>query len=113
MPIKNIRRRRRFQREYYYRNKDKCKKYNQSYYFLKKYGITVEKKNRMIKKQNNKCIICNRLFHKRNCHLDHNHSDGVIRGILCTNCNTALGLVNDDINVLRKMIKYIDNNGGI
>jgi len=38
---------------------------------------------------------------------DHCHKTGKFRGWLCMKCNTALGLVNDDIELLQKMIKYL------
>jgi len=45
-------------------------------------------------------------------HLDHNHITGEIRGLLCFNCNTAIGKLKTDIGtqLLRKAIKYIEGN---
>lgn len=40
--------------------------------------------------------------------LDHNHITGELRGILCSNCNTALGLVAENTEVLRQMILYLE-----
>lgn len=39
--------------------------------------------------------------------VDHCHTTGKVRGLLCNNCNTALGLVDDKIEVLKRMIKYL------
>jgi endogenous inhibitor of DNA gyrase (YacG/DUF329 family) len=58
-----------------------------------------------------RCEVCNRQGLKRNgiC-LDHNHTNGHFRGWLCSNCNTALGLLNEDINILNALANYIKSN---
>lgn len=99
-------------------NKQKRKEIWQDYYLqdkaskLKKnYGIEYEDYLLMLEDQNFKCLTCNSDFSKmasRKIHLDHNHSTGEIRGILCHNCNIALGLLKEDIAVLKRMILYID-----
>lgn len=43
-------------------------------------------------------------------HLDHDHKTGKIRGLLCMNCNIALGLVNDDQKILLKLMFYLKRN---
>ena len=42
--------------------------------------------------------------------LDHNHKTGEFRGWLCKKCNSALGWFEDDINYLKRAIKYLENN---
>jgi len=39
---------------------------------------------------------------------DHSHKSGVFRGWLCMKCNTALGLINDDVKLLKKMVVYLE-----
>ena len=57
----------------------------------KKYGISVEIFNDMLKAQNNKCIICEDVFSRKNFdkipQVDHDHKTGRVRGLLCKNCN--------------------------
>ena len=39
--------------------------------------------------------------------VDHNHTTGKVRGLLCQSCNIAIGMTNDDISVLAKIIAYL------
>jgi hypothetical protein len=55
---------------------------------------------------NTNCQICNVELTKK-C-IDHCHSTNKVRGVLCNNCNTALGLVGDNIDTLHKMIAYLN-----
>lgn len=57
-----------------------------------------------------RCPCCSIVlpFHKE-C-IDHNHSTGRVRGILCGKCNAALGLANDNIETLRGMIAYLEED---
>ena len=41
--------------------------------------------------------------------IDHNHETGEIRGILCHKCNTGIGLLNDDQELLKKAITYLES----
>ena len=54
------------------------------------------------------CPICDK--ETRKVVLDHNHSTGEFRGWLCNDCNNALGKFNDDIDFLKKAIKYLKKN---
>lgn len=70
------------------------------------YGITLEDYNLMFKKQNGKCFICNTL--KNVLHVDHCHTTNKVRGLLCGNCNKALGLLKDNIDILQTAINYLN-----
>lgn len=75
-----------------------------------KYGITLEQYDEMYDKQNKVCAICgSNESCSRNKFLavDHCHEDDKIRGLLCSNCNRALGLFKDDFKVLENAIKYL------
>lgn len=48
---------------------------------------------------------------KDSCHVDHNHKTGLIRGLLCSMCNVAIGSAKDSPIVLREMANYVENNG--
>lgn len=75
---------------------------------LKKYGLTPELKAEMCEGQNGCCAICGNLFKDaRDTHVDHNHSTGIVRGILCSRCNLVLGHAKDSQIILRSAIKYL------
>lgn len=62
--------------------------------------------------QNKRCAGCLRhqLNFKKALHADHDHKTGIFRGLLCFQCNFALGLVKDKIEVLRNLIKHVKRN---
>ena len=88
---------------YFKANKEKINAYN-----LKvKYNITLKERDLMLKKQNNKCKICNTKFSKVTPNIDHCHTTNKVRGILCSFCNTGLGLFKDNTENLTNAITYL------
>jgi hypothetical protein len=76
-----------------------------------KYGITLEDKRIMWKTQDGKCLICKKKLTKsKDCHIDHCHATGKIRGLLCHKCNSLLGCANDDLAILQSAVDYIRKN---
>lgn len=74
------------------------------------YGITLEDYNEKLIEQNNKCKICNQenTFDRYGVlAVDHDHSTGKIRGLLCYKCNVGLGNFNDNKQLLEKAINYL------
>lgn len=76
------------------------------------HGITLEEYDILLKSQNGVCAICSNIETAKNGRLavDHNHITGKNRQLLCSKCNTALGLVKENITVLNKMIEYINKH---
>lgn len=94
-----------------YQNSDKIK-YREAAW--KKAGIknmTVQKYNEMFLKQNQACSICktHQSFFKRTLAVDHCHKTGNVRGLLCDNCNRALGYLKESKQIITNMLKYIEN----
>lgn len=59
------------------------------------------------------CDCCKRAHTARRAmHWDHSHKTGMFRGWLCAACNSALGHVDDDIEILSMLIKYLQRGGG-
>ena len=87
-----------------------CKKrYDKLYYQYKRYKVTKEDYEKMLKEQNGKCLICGRNFDEiyfpRNTHIDHDHKTGKVRALLCNNCNVILGNAFDNPLILVSAIK--------
>jgi 5-methylcytosine-specific restriction endonuclease McrA len=94
-----------------YRSKPETKARNRANLLFKTYGITVEEYERMLENQKHCCAGCgtHQLELKQRLHVDHDHETGVVRGLLCGNCNRALGLVKDNPKTLQSLINYLGN----
>ena len=72
------------------------------------FGISLDEYKVLLNAQGNSCAICGRTNVKRkNLSIDHDHRTGRVRGLLCINCNTAIGFAKDDIKLLQKIMGYI------
>ncbi len=74
------------------------------------YKITLEEYNKMKEKQNNICAICFKAQTNKRLAIDHCHSTGKVRGLLCSSCNTALGLLKDNIDSMNNAIIYLQRS---
>lgn len=79
------------------------------YYLKNTFGISLEEYNDLYTKQRGCCWICeiSQLESGKTLHIDHNHKTGKIRGLLCSNHNTGLGMFNDNIELLENAIEYL------
>lgn len=84
-------------------------------YLQRVYKISRSDYLELLKKQGSCCKVCgeegflmNPETHKRKLVVDHCHTSGKVRGLLCHNCNRALGLFKDKIEVLKSAIKYLE-----
>lgn len=75
---------------------------------LRGYGLTLDDYISLYNKQAGKCSICQNWFELL--HVDHNHSTNVIRELLCSNCNTALGLLKEDPNLFHSAVSYLNKH---
>jgi hypothetical protein len=75
------------------------------YHLKRRYGITSADFDRMLAEQNGVCAGCRKAAPE---HVDHDHASGKVRGLLCFNCNQALGNVRDSVEVMRGLIAYLD-----
>ena len=81
--------------------------------YKNKFGITLEQYNQMFIVQNGLCLGCykHQKDDKRAFAVDHNHMTGRVRGLLCGNCNVALGNAQDSPTILRRLADYIEARG--
>ncbi len=83
------------------------KYYKPHEYARRKWNLTEEEYTTLINRSQGLCEVCNTPMGDKRC-IDHNHSTGEIRGVLCNKCNTALGLVGDNTTTLTKLIQYLE-----
>lgn len=76
---------------------------------LKKYGLTIASFSSILASQNGGCAACGGPANGKGqtFHVDHDHNSGEIRGLLCHSCNTALGLMKDNVGRLQCLISYL------
>ena len=76
----------------------------------KNFGITPEQYDEMYVAQGGACAICRATtnFTFDNLCVDHDHTNGRVRGLLCLNCNTALGQFKDSTSLLLKAADYLE-----
>lgn len=73
-----------------------------------RYGIDYDGYRMMLANQGDRCGCCEESLDPADGHVDHCHSTGVIRGIVCQGCNLSLGHAKDDPVRLRRLADYIE-----
>ncbi len=81
-------------------------------YIQHNHGITLKDYDKMLKRQNGKCKICGAKTPggRGRFHIDHEHKTGKIRGLLCSSCNTGLGLFKDNSEILIVAAYYLNDS---
>lgn len=95
-------------REWQRKNPERDKLTKRRYWLKKLYGISLEQYQEMYDAQEGKCKICSRWF--ETLHVDHDHSTGKIRSLLCNNHNTGLGLFQEDPALLQEAVSYLESH---
>jgi hypothetical protein len=114
-------------KKYYFLNREKAKASSSARYYkdpvswgrrnrnsslIKKFGISLQEIDLIIARQGNKCLICDREFSKfsrlTSPHVDHNHSTGMFRGVICGRCNVGLGHFEDSVGLLKSAVGYLE-----
>ena len=115
-----------YDRVHYQKNKARKLKQNKAYYYdnrekilqsAKEYEAKCGKRNKLrnmygvdVENLPEYCQVCGRHESesaKGTLHVDHDHMTGKVRGFLCSQCNCALGLVNDSPEILEKLVRYL------
>lgn len=127
---KNAEKLRQRQRDYYRANKERCAAINKRARenmspekraaelerkrittMLRRYGMTPEDYDRMLLEQNGTCAICSRTAEQeryKRLNIDHCHETGKVRGLLCTPCNHAIGVLGDTAEHVKKAVAYLE-----
>lgn len=101
-----------YHREYYQKNKSilnkksilwakNNKEKHLGYVRKSKFGIDIETQNLLL---SGNCEIC---LNRKATHIDHDHKTNIVRGGLCNNCNTGLGMFSDDFDTLMNAAEYV------
>lgn len=73
------------------------------------YGITEDQYNEMLAVTDGRCYVCGLANENgRTLCVDHDHNTDAIRGLLCLQCNVALGMAQDDPKLLRQLAEYLE-----
>lgn len=77
------------------------------------FGLTIEEYDRLMQRQGGVCAICGQRERNkagRRMPVDHCHETGVVRGLLCSNCNGGIGKFHDDTEKMAKAIEYLKHH---
>ena len=85
-----------------------------------KYGMTANDLEKMYEDQDGKCAICSKglvIFSNQtnrpdNANIDHCHSTGKVRGLLCNRCNTGIGSLGDTAEGVMRAVLYLERTNG-
>lgn len=97
----------------YRKNRSKVLKQTRAAFLAREYGITDEERTAMYAEQLGLCALCDRPLPDitdREIHIDHNHETGWVRGLLHRACNVGIGMFEEDVNLLRKAVKYLERD---
>lgn len=102
-----------YYQKYYKENKDKYRERHRIRSLKVKYNLTPDQYNDLYIQQDYKCAICGtheQDTQRKKLVVDHCHVTGNVRGLLCNNCNSGLGLFKDDVGLLNKAKQYLTEN---
>ena len=77
------------------------------------YGMTLEQFDALLEQQEGVCAVClsdNPSLNNGNWSIDHDHTTGAVRGIVCHHCNIMLGGARDNIDTLRNAVTYLERH---
>ena len=98
----------------YKHGRSQTKEYDLESHMKRSYGMGFKEYEEMLFAQDSKCAICKaeppKNQHKTRLNIDHCHTTGKVRGLLCDCCNRALGLMRDNTKLLEKAIQYLTKN---
>jgi len=99
------------------KSKERISKSRFAWNVKKMYGLTPNDYQAMFDRQRGVCAICGDVEtaqfrgKPRRLSIDHNHQTGNVRGLLCSRCNVALGLLGEDAGRIQKCLDYLQKGG--
>ena len=99
---------------YYEANKDSIKQkridkpeVRKKYHLSTTYGISLDDYNRMLSEQSGVCGICSNPPKDKDLAVDHCHTTGKVRGLLCSSCNLAVGNIKESVKSAESLVNYL------
>jgi hypothetical protein len=92
------------------RSQRACNNKHRRRYTLNQYGLSLEGYDRLFQTQGGLCAACGGLPDRKYLCVDHDHTTGKVRGLLCSACNVALGYLRDDPERIAKLKSYIEGS---
>jgi len=89
-----------------------CKACTHARDIMRNYKMTMAQFNERLAAQHGKCALahCGKPLNVTTAHIDHDHSTGKVRGLLCIGCNTSLGGLGDSVDKLLGAVVYLSRN---
>lgn len=87
-------------------NLEQIRKQDRKKHYKKKYNLDDELANRLSEDRSGVCEICGNISQLV---VDHCHSSGIVRGLICSHCNCLLGYSRDNTHTLKSAIKYLED----
>jgi hypothetical protein len=92
------------------------KRAEKNYQLLYKFNITLDEYEELLVKQDHQCAICgcadgsdkHNGLRTKQLSVDHDHTTGIVRGLLCNDCNRAIGQMQDNAELLRRAATYLE-----
>lgn len=95
--------------KWYRENREDHNKKARANRYRRSFGMSLEDYDILFEKQNGLCAICgvDDNYGGKRFSVDHDHKTGVVRGLLCDNCNTGIGMFKDNPSLMLNAIKYL------
>ena len=90
-----------------------CRRGLQAARYREKYGISISDYEEILSRQGGGCAVCGARVadaRGRPLHVDHDHTTGAVRGLLCVRCNVALSYLRDDPAIALRMADYLQDH---
>lgn len=91
-----------------YHRTPKGKQQQEDYRLQRAYGVSLEEYYLLLRQQGGVCAVCEKVNKNGNkLSVDHDHVTGVVRGLLCYNCNRGIGWLGDSPPILLRALEYV------
>jgi hypothetical protein len=88
-----------------YSNIDRIREWERVKQYKRKYGLSEQQAIELVQDRNRVCEICGET---KPIIVDHCHTSGEVRGLICSSCNSVLGYSRDSIRILENSIEYLE-----